>query len=89
MNDEQRYQQARARVQALRQFYTHLAAYILINTALLILNLLNPTDGLWFIWPLFGWGIGMAAHALNVFSGRWLGNAWEEQEIRKFMDQER
>ncbi|MEL6131015.1 MAG: 2TM domain-containing protein [Cyanobacteria bacterium J06628_4] len=35
----------------------------------------------WFYWPLFGWGIGIVAHAVSVFGGGWLGSEWERKKI--------
>ena len=44
-------------------------------------------DILWFYWPLFGWGIGMATHAVRVFGfGRWFGPDWEEKKIKEIME---
>ena len=89
MDQEQRYQRAHARVQALKGFYTHATAYVVVNIALFVINLVTG-GGWWFYWPLIGWGIGLGVHALNVFglSGR-LGQDWEERKTRELMDQER
>jgi hypothetical protein len=85
MNDEQRYKQAKARVEALKGFYVHLAVYLMVNTGLFLINVLTD-GGWWFYWPLLGWGIGLAAHALAVFViGDALGPGWEERKIRQYM----
>jgi hypothetical protein len=92
---ERRYEQAHARVQALKSFYFHAGAFVVINIALFAINAL--TGGLaggvwWFYWPLIGWGIGLGAHALGVFGfsdGGPLGRDWEERKIRELMDKER
>ena len=46
-------------------FKYHLLAYVIVNTILIVVNLMNPAH-LWFFWPLIGWGIGIAAHAYAV-----------------------
>ncbi len=88
---QQRYDRAHARVQAVKGFYVHATAYVLVNVALFVINLLVG-GGWWFYWPLLGWGIGLGVHALSVFGfgggGPW-GQAWEERKIRELMDQDR
>ncbi len=87
MNDHDRYERARQRVQQIKEFYTHLTAYILVNALLIAISVLNGEY--WFFWPLFGWGIGVVAHAINVFGfSQWFGNSWEEREIRRLMERE-
>lgn len=84
MNDEQRYKEAKERVEALKGFYAHLAVYLAVNLGLFFLSM--ATGGTWFVWPLFGWGIGLLSHAVAVFviGGR-LGSGWEERKIREYM----
>ncbi len=67
MYDNERYQLARARVQQLHLFYTHVGVYVFVNILLLLINLLTDPSSLWFYWPLLGWGIAVAAHAFLVF----------------------
>jgi hypothetical protein len=89
MDDQERYQRARQRVQQIKGFYIHLAVYVLVNSGLLLLDLITSPGAFWFYWPLLGWGIGLAAHAVSVFGlGTWFGPAWEEREIRKQMDKD-
>ena len=49
-------------------FYIHLAAYLAVNALLIFINSTSSTGRLWFHWPLLGWGIGLAAHALVTFA---------------------
>jgi hypothetical protein len=51
-----------------KAFYTHLAAYAVVNAILFAINANQTPDPgeareWWVIWPLAGWGIGLAAHA--------------------------
>ena len=48
---------------ARRDFMTHLVAYIIINSFLVFINLWTSPEVIWFVWPLAGWGIGIAFHA--------------------------
>jgi hypothetical protein len=84
----QRYQRAHARVQALKGFYTHATAYVLVNVALFVINLVTG-GGWWFYWPLVFWGIGLGVHALMVFGlGGRFGQDWEERKTRELMDKD-
>ena len=54
-----------------RALAIHAAAYAVVNAVLAALNLSQtPAAGepreLWVVWPLAGWGIGLAAHALAL-----------------------
>jgi hypothetical protein len=84
------YQKARDRVQEVKGFYAHVAMYLLANAALAVLNVatLAKNDGIiWFVWPLIGWGIALAVHALSVFGiGRFLGKDWEQHQIQQELD---
>lgn len=48
-------------------FYRHLRSYLIVNGALLLLDLVT-TGGEWFYFPLIGWGIGLAFHASHAFN---------------------
>ncbi len=45
-------------------FEIHVVVYVLVNALLLVINLLNRDGGLWFFYPLIGWGIGLSIHYL-------------------------
>lgn len=84
------YRQARRRVRQLKGFYSHLASYVLVNAGLVVTNLLFTPGYLWFLWTLFGWGIGLLAHAAGVFRPfRVFPRDWEERKIREYMDKAR
>jgi hypothetical protein len=67
MNHSDEFHRAKSRLEARRGFFTHLTVFIVVNTALLFLNLATAPDDLWVRWPVMGWGIGVAFHALAVF----------------------
>lgn len=89
MNDQERYERARKRVEAIKGFYIHLLIYLFVNAGLLLINVLTSPGSWWFYWPLLGWGIGLAVHAIGVFGvGNWFSKEWEEREIRKILEKE-
>ena len=78
MNEEQ----ARKRIKELRGFYGHLGAFIGANLFLFMINMINLRHGddIWFIYPLFGWGIGLISHAFHVYAG---GKDWEKRKMEE------
>lgn len=87
--EEERYYQARKRVNEIKGFYGNLVSYVVVNIFLLILNLVTSPDHLWFYWPLLGWGVGVVIHGMKVFNYMpFLGKDWEEQKIKEFMEEE-
>ena len=86
MRDE-RYERARQRVEALRGFYIHLVFYVIVNAGLFLIDML-ASGGTWFYWPLLGWGIGLAVHAVSVFARGPFGADWEQRKIRELMDKD-
>jgi hypothetical protein len=43
-------------------FTAHAIVYVMVMAALIVLNLTIMTGFLWFVFPLVGWGIALAAH---------------------------
>jgi hypothetical protein len=86
MDDQARYERARRRVRALKAFYAHLAVYLIVNTALLVINLVTAPHTLWFYWPLLGWGVGIAIHAAVVLAGGSWGADWERRKMQELLD---
>jgi hypothetical protein len=91
--DEQseKYQKAKARVGALKGFYTHLIMYVLINVLLIVVNLVTSPGTLWFYWVTIFWGIGLVIHAVDTFTirGKYLGEEWEEKKIKEMMGEDK
>jgi hypothetical protein len=68
MDDRSRLASATIRVNARLSLYIHLAVYVAVNALLIVINLATSTAYLWFWWPLLGWGIGVALHALALLA---------------------
>ncbi|MBA3811320.1 MAG: 2TM domain-containing protein [Caulobacteraceae bacterium] len=66
--DDDLRREAERRADAKLGFRTHALVYVLVNAGLAALNLLTSPGYLWFVWPLFGWGIGLAAHGFAVYA---------------------
>ncbi|MDO6597100.1 2TM domain-containing protein [Oceanihabitans sp. 2_MG-2023] len=94
LNNE-RIAHARKQVKRIKGFYTHLMIYIVINIMLVFINIKNLDPGESYFqfrnFITFGtWGIAIIIHALSVFLPNFVfGSKWEEQKIKKFMEQEK
>lgn len=80
------YERAVKRVKELKGFYGNLISYCIVIPFLIIINVLTSPQHLWFYWPMLGWGIGLAAHGMNVFA---IGKNWEEKKIREIMNNQK
>ena len=85
MEKDDVYQSARRTVNAKILFYIHLGIYVAVSVLLVVLNLKYSPQYWWFLWPLFGWGIGIVFHALGVFVFP-SGSAVKERMIKRETD---
>jgi len=85
MDEQTKYEDAKKRVNEIKEFYQHLLVYVLVNAFLFVVNKLTSPGHNWFIWPLLGWGLGLVLHALSVFGALWR-RSWEERKIKELMD---
>jgi hypothetical protein len=80
------YERAKKRVEELKEYYSHLAIYLIVNGVLFAVDYLSG-EGWWFYWPALFWGIGLAIHTFTTFvSDGPFGHNWEERKIRELMD---
>ncbi|WP_421856880.1 2TM domain-containing protein [Oricola sp.] len=61
---------ARRRAEAKLGFYKHLGVYLAIGLMLFAIDFVAFPDTSWAGWPVFGWGIAVAIHAISVFAFR-------------------
>lgn len=66
-SEEDRRDAAIERLKARRDFTTHAAAYVIVNAGLVGIWALSGAGYFWPIWPILGWGIGLALNAWAVF----------------------
>jgi hypothetical protein len=62
------HEQARRRLEARRGLRAHLLAYTMVNALLVAVWALSGAGFFWPVFPLLGWGIGVAFHVLGVLS---------------------
>ena len=99
INQNNAHSRAIYKVKRIKRFYKHLAAYIIVNTLILVLKFIRNLDrgetfieafldinfyGIWLLW-----GIGLAFHAFCVFgTDYFFGKNWEENKINQFMEED-
>ena len=72
-------EQAIAQLKKKRDFRTHIFIYLLVNTMLVVIWAVTGADFFWPIFPIVGWGIGVAANAWDVYGRKPIS----EDEIRR------
>ena len=70
------------RLRKKRDFGMHALIYLLVNGLLVVIWAVTSGDFFWPIFPIAGWGIGLAANAWDVYGRRPISEA----EIRREMD---
>jgi hypothetical protein len=88
MENQEAYRRAAKKVRMKFGFYIHLFIFLAVITLLISINSTTASEYLWFKWPLMGWGIGLAFHALGVFALN-SGTSLREQMIENEMNKEK
>ena len=85
VSDEELKQIARKSAEKKVEFYTHLAIYIAVNIFLIAIwwVTIGPGGFPWFVFPLFGWAIGLGAHFIEAFRGSAYTEQLAEREYEK------
>ncbi len=87
--ENSKYVKAVEKVEKLKEFYQNLASYCLVIPFLIFINLRFSPQFHWFWFPIFGWGMGLVFHFLEVNNYNiFLGKNWEDKKIKELMDKE-
>lgn len=85
--DTEAYKKAAKKVRAKKEFYNHLATYVVMGVFFFLLNAVTAWGSWWFYWPLLGWGIGILFHYIDVFGLPGVEEVndadWEKRAIQK------
>jgi len=79
---DERREAAIKRVKAKRDFRNHLSIYVMVNALLVVIWAVNGGGTFWPIWPIAGWGIGVAINGWTAY----LEKPITEEEIRREME---
>lgn len=78
--------EARERVAEIKTFYSHLASFLIVNTMLVGIWLATGSSHFWPIYPILGWGMGLASHASAIFGFFGMfDRSWEERKVRELI----
>lgn len=81
------HRQARKRVDEKRKFYRHLSTYLVMSVFFFVINVITSPSHWWFIYPMLGWGMGVAAQYFQVFGFPGVGPTNEDWEARELEDE--
>jgi sensor histidine kinase YesM len=82
------YVRAVEKVEKLKEFYQNVASYCIVIPFLVFINLYTSPQFHWFWFPMFGWGIGVLFHGLDVYNyNPFLGSNWESKKIKELMEE--
>ena len=67
-----------------REFWQHAFVFVVINVAINLIWLFTTPGGFyWPMFPLFGWGIGLAFHAWDVYAPTPVSEERIQREIER------
>jgi 2TM domain len=67
LSEQDLQRRARRRVNQKMGFYIHATVYLLVNLGLAAINFAGGGKA-WHMWPLAGWGLGLAIHGFVTFA---------------------
>lgn len=81
-HDERR-SAALARITDQRDFRNHALVYCAVNALLVVIWAASGAGYFWPIWAIAGWGIGLAAHAWQIYGRKPISEAEIIEEMRR------
>jgi hypothetical protein len=77
--DQELREQAVERLRKKSEFRAHALSYVLVNGFLIIIWAITGASFFWPVFPIAGWGIGLAFHAWDVYRRL----EFSEEQIRR------
>lgn len=80
--------EAQRRVKLKLAWGVHATVFVLVNLGLYLINR-AAGGGRWHVWPLFGWGLGLAIHGLVTWfavNGGGVRERMVEQELKRLRE---
>ena len=67
LTEQELQRRAQRRVKQKMGFFIHATVYVLVNLGLALINFASGGSS-WHLWPLAGWGLGLAIHGFVTFA---------------------
>jgi 2TM domain len=77
--DQELREQAVSQLKKKRDFSTHIFIYVAVNAMLIVIWAVTGSGFFWPVFPIAGWGVGLAANAWDVYRRKPIS----EEEIRR------
>src|SRR5438270_2010149 len=74
---------ARKRLEARRDFRSHLVAYVVVNSLLVVVWLITGAGYFWPAWVIACWAAGLLIHAWDVYVQRPVTEHDVDEEMRR------
>lgn len=71
------------RLEKKRDFHAHLLAYVLVNAMFVGIWAVSGSSFFWPVFPIMGWGIGIAFHAWDTYRNPEPSEDQIEREMRR------
>ena len=82
LSDDELERLARKRAGAKLGWYVHALVYLAVNGGMILAWHFGLRSRPWPIYPVLGWGLGLALHGLSVFM-LGTGSAWRERMVQR------
>lgn len=86
ISEEEKYLRARRKVEKMKRFYKHLSSWMFTSIFLMILFFILRMPPWITLVVVAGWGVGIAAEAVEVFGFPGIDRDWEDRKIREEME---
>jgi len=80
---DDRREEAIRRLKAKRGVRQHFATYAVVNGFLVVIWAITGGGDFWPVWPMAGWGLGLALHGWGVYGQRPIAEAEIQREMEK------
>ena len=90
MENNEAYNNAKRKAGLLKDFYSHLSTYLIVNGIFFLVNYLTSPGEWWVLYPLIGWGVCLTIHGMDTIvkiKGFW--DKWEYEKTEELMRRER